>query len=135
MDNQSFNRTFYILAEYLPSYVLPDVKEQINHNSISEHQASYAARAMKDPTIAIILSGILGMFGIDRFYIGDVGLGFIKLLTCGGLGIWWIIDIFIIIDRTKEKNYLIFLQLVGDTHYPPYTNQSMSNNVNFEEPQ
>lgn len=59
---------------------------------------------MKDPTIAIILSVLIGELGIDRFYIGDIGLGVLKLITCGGLGIWWIIDIILIMNLTRQKN-------------------------------
>ncbi|MFN4945357.1 MAG: TM2 domain-containing protein [Chryseotalea sp.] len=42
--------------------------------------------------------------GIDRFMIGDTGLGIGKLLTCGGFGIWTIIDWFLIQGATREKN-------------------------------
>ena len=42
--------------------------------------------------MALILSIVVGGLGIDRFYIGDTGLGIAKLLTCGGCGIWTIID-------------------------------------------
>lgn len=58
----------------------------------------------KDPTIAIILSVLTGGLGIDRFYIGDTIMGVLKLITCGGCGIWTIIDLFLIMDATKEKN-------------------------------
>ena len=59
---------------------------------------------MKDPLLSILLSIFIGSLGVDRFYIGDVGLGIGKLLTAGGCGIWWLIDIFLIVDATKQKN-------------------------------
>ncbi len=39
-----------------------------------------------------ILSWYVGFFGADRFYKGQVGLGILKLVTFGGLGLWWLID-------------------------------------------
>jgi hypothetical protein len=59
---------------------------------------------LQDPNTTMIVSVMAGKFGIDRFIIGDVGLGVFKLLTCGGLGIWWIIDWFLIQDATRRKN-------------------------------
>ncbi len=42
--------------------------------------------------VALILSFLFGPLGVDRFYLGCVGTGVIKLLTFGGFGIWAIID-------------------------------------------
>jgi len=47
----------------------------------------------------------LGWLGIDRFVVGDIGLGVLKLITFGGLGIWQIIDCFLIGNRTRTKNW------------------------------
>jgi TM2 domain/Protein of unknown function (DUF2510)/GYF domain 2 len=47
----------------------------------------------KDWTTALILSVLVGSLGVDQFYLGNTGLGVAKLLTCGGLGIWALIDI------------------------------------------
>lgn len=58
----------------------------------------------KDPTTSLIISLLGGGLGIDRFFIGDTGLGIGKLLTCGGLGIWSIVDWFLIQEATREKN-------------------------------
>ena len=59
---------------------------------------------LKDPTTSLIVSILAGALGIDRFIIGDTGLGIGKLLTCGGFGIWTIVDWFMIQGATREKN-------------------------------
>ncbi|WP_409431862.1 TM2 domain-containing protein [Litorimonas sp. RW-G-Af-16] len=47
----------------------------------------------------------LGWLGIDRFIVGDIVLGVFKLITLGGLGIWQIVDCFLIGNRARDKNY------------------------------
>jgi TM2 domain-containing membrane protein YozV len=46
--------------------------------------------------IALILSIFVGYLGIDRMYLGKVWTGLLKLITAGGLGLWWLIDILLI---------------------------------------
>jgi TM2 domain-containing membrane protein YozV len=55
--------------------------------------------------IALLLSIFVGVFGIDRFYLGKVGTGILKLLTFGGFTIWAIIDIILIaLKRLDDKS-------------------------------
>jgi TM2 domain-containing membrane protein YozV len=44
----------------------------------------------------LLLSFFLGTLGVDRFYLGYTGLGILKLITMGGVGFWWLIDLILI---------------------------------------
>ena len=59
----------------------------------------------RDYLVASILSIFLGWLGVDRFYLGYIGTGIVKLLTFGGLGIWALYDqIMIITDSKKDAD-------------------------------
>jgi len=67
--------------------------------------APAAADDRKDWLTALLLSIFLGELGVDRFYLGYIGLGVLKLLTAGGCGIWWLIDVILIAtDGLKDAN-------------------------------
>jgi len=54
---------------------------------------------------ALLLSIFVGSLGVDRFYMGYIGLGILKLVTFGGCGVWTLIDIILIATKAlKDVN-------------------------------
>ena len=60
--------------------------------------------SLKSPMVMLIIAWFLGGFGVDRFMLGKTGQGVGKLLTCGGCGIWAIINLFTVMGETKKFN-------------------------------
>ncbi|MCQ4212157.1 TM2 domain-containing protein [Streptomyces longispororuber] len=64
----------------------------------------------KSKIVAGVLQLFLGGLGIGRFYVGSVGVGIAQLLTCGGLGIWALIDAILFFtsnDRTDSQGRVL----------------------------
>ena len=84
-------------------------------NNVPEHrrlefQMAYQVRK-KDRTTALVLSLFLGVLGVDRFYLGQTGLGLLKLFTAGGCGFWTVIDWFVIMGAAERLNMNALNQL------------------------
>lgn len=103
MDLNKIDQLLVLHGAKIPPEGLPMIREKLM-NCSDETMAQLVFSQLKNPTLALILSIALGYWGIDRFYIGDLPIGAGKLLTCGGAWIWYIIDIFMIMDATKKKN-------------------------------
>ena len=104
MDSKDIEQLLMVNGSKLPIESISILRDKLQ-NCDDYTMAAFAFSQLKDPTISLVLSICIGGYGVDRFYIGDVGLGVGKLVTCGGCGIWWLIDIFLIMDATRKKNF------------------------------
>lgn len=52
----------------------------------------------------LVISFLAGYFGLDRFYRGQIGWGVLKLITCGAVGIWYLVDVAIAAYRFGKVN-------------------------------
>ena len=103
MEAQKVDMFIMTNAKYFESYHLQGIRERLLSLDDSKW-ALISTIQLKDPTMILVISVLVGHFGVDRFIIGDTGLGIGKLLTCGGLGIWTIVDWFLIMGATRQKN-------------------------------
>jgi TM2 domain-containing membrane protein YozV len=103
MEAQKVDMYIMSNAKFFESHQINGIRERLLAIDDSKW-GMLSSIELKDPSTSLIISILAGSLGIDRFMIGDTGLGIGKLLTCGGIGIWTIIDWFLIKGATKEKN-------------------------------
>ena len=101
-----------INAKYFPTEQVQYIRQRLE--ALPEQQLSllYSSR-FQDPSMMLVISLFGGSLGIDRFMLGQVGLGIGKLLTCGGCGIWSIVDWFLIMDATRQSNAQKLFAVIG----------------------
>ncbi|MDO7603161.1 MAG: TM2 domain-containing protein [Flavobacteriaceae bacterium] len=103
MDSKKVDMFIMSNGKFFEIHQINTIKDRLNEVDDSKW-AMLSTAQFKDPTTTLIVSLLVGPFGIDRFMIGDTGLGIGKLLTCGGMGLWTIIDWFMIQKATREAN-------------------------------
>jgi len=103
MDAQSVDMFLMANAKYLEDHQMYYIRERLLEMDESKWRMLQFMQ-FNDPVIILIVSLVTGPLAVDRFMIGDTGLGIAKLLTCGGFGIWMLIDWVIIMGITRRKN-------------------------------
>lgn len=73
----------------------------------------YETISYRNPVIMFVVSFLFGMWGLDRFLLGETKNGLIKFFTMGLFGLWTLFDWIMIVKLTKEYNYRLFHSLVN----------------------
>lgn len=91
-------------AKYFPSEKVSVLRERLLAADDSKFTL-VSSVSLKDPMIMLIVSLVVGIYGIDRFMLGEMGMGILKLLTGGVCGILAIMDWFTIQGKARNKNF------------------------------
>lgn len=111
MDQQKLDMFVMTNQKYFPAEKIMYLKDKLK--SMDEEKFSLVSTIeLKDPTTVLLVSIFLGSLGIDRFMIGDTGIGILKLLTLGVCGILTIVDWFTISKKTKDLNFNNVMALI-----------------------
>lgn len=96
----------YIAAnqKYFPEDKIMYLKEKLLAMP-DEKYSLVSTIALKNPTTMLIISLFLGTLGVDRFMLGNTGMGVLKLLTGGCCLVLTIIDWCTIMKKTREFNF------------------------------
>lgn len=111
MEHSKIDMFIMTNQKYFPAEKIMYLKDKLR--TMDEEKFSLISTIdFKDPTTILLVSIFLGVLGIDRFMIGDVGVGILKLLTGGLCGILMIVDWFCISKKVKEINFNHVMALV-----------------------
>jgi hypothetical protein len=111
MENQKIETFLTLKGEYFPAAYIPNIREKLAAAPDSKSDVIQFTE-YKNPTTMLIISIFLGQLGVDRFMLGDTGLGVLKLITGGGCGIWWLIDLFNVKEKTRQLNFNTLMQIL-----------------------
>ena len=103
MKKESVDQFVMANAGKFPEFTQMQLRQTLEKMS-DDKEGILLATSWKDPLTTFLLAFFLGGLGVDRFYLGDTGLGVLKLLTCGGAGIWALIDLFTAHNRARNVN-------------------------------
>lgn len=111
LDQQKIDMYIMTNQKYFPEEKIVYLKDKLRTMD-DEKFSLISTIELKDPTTLLLVSIFLGVLGIDRFMLGDTGMGILKLLTAGCCGILTIIDWFTISKKAKEVNFNKLMALV-----------------------
>ena len=104
MDMQKVDMFIMTNQKYLPAEKIQLLRDRLLAADDNK-MVMLSGVEMKDPTTILLVSIFLGSLGIDRFMLGETGMGILKLLTGGCCGILTIIDWFTVQKKAKDANF------------------------------
>ena len=111
MEKQKIDFYFTVNHKYFAPEQLSFLREKMTSAS-DERYLLLTSLELRDPSVMQIVSLLLGAMGLDRFMLGETGMGVLKFLTGGCCGILRILDWFSVQKRAKEYNFKKVMEIL-----------------------
>lgn len=121
MDSEIVERFVYTNKKYFPEKRLNEIRNRLRNSTLDSPEYAWnmtKQNGLKNPIVGLVLS--LSFVPFDRFYVGDYGLGLLKLITLAGMGFWGIVDWVLIPKRcckVNMENFLLYLNEAEEQEY------------------
>lgn len=96
-------------GECFDSSIVIDIQKQLENVDDSK-AALLMSLNLQKPTFILVIAIL---FGWERFFLDDIAMAVVKIITCYGCGIWWLVDIFSAKRRTYAYNYKKFSEVMA----------------------
>lgn len=110
MEKNKIDLFLAVNTEKFKPEVIPSITETLRRMSDDQFIIIQSVQ-FRSPTTILIIAFLLGW---ERFFLDDVGMGILKIVTCYGLGIWWLVDLFSAKSRAQDYNYKKFNTLTAN---------------------
>ena len=128
MENSKIVHNLIHVGSFITAERANDLSDILKNES-KDCNLQHISYELKSPTTTVLLSALLGGFGVDRFYIGDIGIGLGKLFSSIILllimpplviisYIWVFVDMFISHNKCRETNYQ---RIIGEIQTSKYS--------------
>ena len=112
MEKEKIDQFMMVNGKCFPADAQGIIREKLL--SVEGNKADMLMSAdWKNPTVGFLFAFFLGGFAVDRFWLGDIGWGIVKLVTGGAFGIWTIVDWFTASGRTRKANCKKLFGIIG----------------------
>lgn len=96
-------------AEYFDPMQIAQIKEKVEAMDDSKF-IMLQSLELRKPSVILLIAIFLGW---ERFLLDDIGLGIVKVVTCYGCGIWWLVDVISAKKRAQKYNYEKFMKMTS----------------------
>lgn len=102
------------LLHSLPTIVATRVVREMAFYGLADLNDILRTLGVRSTARMALVAFFLGVVGVDRLLLGERRTGAVKGLTLGGLGLWWLYDLFTVSERTRQYNGGRVLALLDD---------------------